>query len=83
MRATWNVEILDTKTLERGDCYANDWTKQTIDGLNAENYNATVKFVLFLSESQKKKSSSDKDAFFDAVGKINLNPDDVNAYIAS
>lgn len=55
--------------------------EKLIGGLNEDNYNAAVKFVLFLSESQKSgKSADEKDAFFQAVGKINLDPDEVTAF---
>lgn len=51
-----------------------------IDGLDEENYDAMVKFVLFLSESQKAKKKSNDNAFFDAVGKIDLDADDVTSF---
>lgn len=51
-----------------------------IDGLDEENYDAMVKFALFLSESQKAKKSANNNAFFDAVGKIDLDTDEVTSF---
>lgn len=51
-----------------------------IDGLDEENYNAAVKFIVYLSESQKEKKSEDEKKFFQAVGKILLDPDEVTSF---